>query len=172
MNRNLIFAIIASLLVFSSCDFFRKVAQRPTSEDIEKMRMEILSAEQTAHQARLDSLRKVEKQLADSLAIIDSIKQINGTILNPSAMGGLFASELDKTYYIIVGAFSDKRNADALISKISVKGYDSQLISFQNGFNAVALCPTNSIDSAYVSLKRLQKEKFCPPDAWILVNAK
>lgn len=163
--------ILAVMLTVTGCDFFRTLAGRPTSEDIENRRIEILKAEEAALQARVDSLRNVEqKMLQDSLNALDSIRQIGGTILNPAKYGGLFATKLEARYYIIVGAFRTRSNAEALLNTAAEKGFRPALISFRNGLIAVGLCPVNRLTDAYVELRKVKQEAFCPPDVWILLN--
>ena len=165
-----IIAVAAVLVLGTGCDAFRRLAGRPTSAEIEAMRVERALAQEAMHQARIDSLKKVEKQLADSLAILDSLRQMNGTILNPSKMGGLFTTKLDSRYYIVVGAMKQRANAEKLLKEVQSKGYVATLISFSNGFNAVGICRTDNLNQAFLSLKKVKEEPFCPPDVWILVN--
>ena len=54
---------LAVMMTVTGCDFFRTLAGRPTSEDIENRRIEILKAEEAALQARVDSLRNVEQKI-------------------------------------------------------------------------------------------------------------
>ena len=113
MKKSCILLILISLLALTGCDFMRKLAGRPTSEDVEAMRLEILRAEEAALQARLDSLRNVEQRMVqDSLNALDSIRQLGGSILNPASLGGLFATKLEARYYIILGSFRSRANAD------------------------------------------------------------
>lgn len=170
MKKSLIILIAAVLAFAPGCDTFRKLAGRPTSEEIAEMKARIDSIEEARHQARIDSLRLVEKAMADSIAVLDSIKQINGTILNPSELGGLFTTKLDFRYYIVVGAFHSRTNAENLLTKVNGEGYTGTLISFRNGFNAVGICPTDMLQEAFNDLKKVKEEDFCPDDVWILVN--
>ena len=101
---------------------------------------------------------------------MDSLAQIRGTILNPSEMGGLFTTRLDSRYYIVVGSFRSRHNAEALFSTVSEKGYSPILVNFRNGFNSIAISPTDSLREAFRSLKSVREEAFCPDDVWILVN--
>ena len=123
LNR-IIGIILAALLLLpvSGCDAFRKLAGRPTAEEIELMRI------------------------------------------------GLFTTKLDFKYYIVVGSFKSRHNAESLLSTVAEKGYKPILISFRNGFNAIAVAPTNSLREAFSSLKNVRTEAFCPDDVWILVN--
>jgi len=168
--------IVLSVILLTGCDGLRKLAGRPTSAELESLRLEVMEARESEQarlaeqQARIDSLRRVEQALADSLALLDSLKQMHGTILNPSAMGGLFTTKLDYRYYIIVGAFSYRNNAEKLLNKVNEAGYSGTLISFRNGYNAIGVAPSDDLNSALSSLVAVKKESFCPPDAWILVN--
>lgn len=164
--------MIAVMLMMSGCDFMRKLAGRPTSEDIENKRIELLRAEEAALQARLDSLRLVEqKMLQDSLNALDSIRQLGGSILNPASLGGLFATKLEARYYIILGSFRSRANAEGLFNTARNAGYRPALISFgKGGLIAVGVSPVNRLSDALSALGEVKKEKFCPDDVWILVN--
>lgn len=170
MKKSIILMLMVALPLLTGCDFFRKLAGRPTSEDIESKRIAIMRAEEAAHLARLDSIRLEHQKVADSLAMMDSIKQQGGSILNPSSLGGLFATKLQARYYVIVGSFRSRANAESLLRKASVLGYSPALISFNNGLIAVGVAPANNIKEAYSSLTKVRLEKFCPSDVWILVN--
>lgn len=170
LMKKSLFILLAAMLSLTGCDFLRSLAGRPTSEVIESRRLEILRAQEAVEQARLDSLRQEQKMVLDSIAALDSIRQQGGTILNPAQLGGLFATKLEARYYIIIGAFSKRSNAEALMTKVSEVGYSPALISFRNGKIAVGLCPVNTLPDALTSLMTVKEEPFCPSDAWILVN--
>ena len=101
---------MVSLLSLTGCDMFRRLAGRPTGKELEQMRLEMMQRQEAEHRERIDSLRKVEAALADSIAVLDSIRQMHGTILNPSDIGGLFTTRLDSRYYIVVGSFKSREN--------------------------------------------------------------
>ena len=170
MKKSMILMLMVALPLLTGCDFFRKLAGRPTSEDIENKRIAIMRAEEAAHQARLDSIRIEHQKVVDSLAMMDSIKQQGGSILKPSSLGGLFATKLQARYYVIVGSFRSRANAESLLKKASVLGYSPALISFNNGLIAVGVAPADNIKDANSSLRKVRLEKFCPSDVWILVN--
>jgi len=172
MKKIYIILIALSVMTFTGCDFMRKLAGRPTSEDLELKRIELLKAEEAALQARLDSLRNVEqKMIQDSLNALDSIRQLGGSILNPASLGGLFATKLEARYYIILGSFRSRANAEALFNVAKGAGYRPALISFgKGGLIAVGVSPVNRLADAYESLNSVRKESFCPKDVWILVN--
>ncbi len=172
MKKIHIMLALFTLMAVTGCDFMRKMAGRPTSEDIENMRIEILKAEEQALLARLDSLKAVEqKMMQDSLDALDSIRQLGGSILNPAAMGGLFATKLESRYYIILGSFRTRAYAEALFNVAKDAGYRPALISFgKGGLIAVGVSPVNRLQDAVSALNEVKKEPFCPKDVWILVN--
>ena len=153
----------------SGCDFLRSIAGRPTSADIEAKRL-LIEREEAAHRARLDSLAAIRKQVTDSLALLDSIRIMNGTIVEKRQLNRLSTTSLSRRYYIIVGSFGDRSNALRLSKAIKSKGYETELIPYKNGFTAVGVCPTDSLSSVCASLRKVRGESFCPADAWILNN--
>ncbi len=170
MNKVIVLLMGVSLFALTGCDFFRTLAGRPTSEEIEVRKLEILKAEQAAAQAILDSIKREQQIALDSLAALDSIKQFGGTVLNPAKLGGLFTTRLEARYYVIVGAFMFRSNAEALLKKAKAAGYQPAIINFNNGMNAVGLAPCSNIVDAKEALKSVRKESFCPKDVWILLN--
>ncbi len=165
-----IISAVSMLLPLAGCDMFRSLAGRPTAEEVELMRIEKLKAEEAVRRHRVDSLARLQAEMEDSLAIMDSLSQIQGTILNPSEMGGLFTTRLDSRYYIVVGSFRSRHNAESLFSEVSANGYHPILINFRNGFNSIAVSPSDSLREAFRALKTVKAEPFCPDDVWILVN--
>jgi hypothetical protein len=172
MKKSYILLILAALLMLTGCDFMRRLAGRPTSEIVEQKRVELLRAEEEALQARIDSLRNAEqKMIQDSLNALDSIRQLGGSILNPASLGGLFATKLESRYYVILGSFRTRSNAEGLFKVAKNAGYKPALISFgKGGLIAVGVTPVNNLPDAYAALSEVRKEKFCPKDVWILVN--
>ena len=177
MKRISLLLVIISAFLLTGCDFFRTLAGRPTSKDIEAKQVSVLLAEKAELMAANESLEakynKVLNELhfvKDSLNALDSISQYGGTVLNPTTLGGLFSTKLEARYYVIVGAFKYRSNAETLFKTAQKKGYKPALISFRNGRMAVGLCPSNNIKEAFEGLKKVKQETFCPSDVWVLRN--
>lgn len=167
--------IMAAAVLVTGCDFVRTLAGRPTSAQLEQMRLNRIAAEEAAHQARLDSMAKAEKALAESLAareaqLLDSLTQARGTVLNPSTLGGLFTTRLESKYYIIVGAFRTRSYAERKLNQCNGAGYTATIISFRNGLLAVGICPSDNLEETLKTLKQLRGTDVCPQDGWILMN--
>ena len=158
------------LLAVTGCDFMRKLGGRPTSEDIEKARVEKLLAQEAALKASLDLLKAEKQSVQDSIDALELFVQQGGTVLNPSKLGGLYTTKLQYKYYVIIGAFRTRSNAEALFNKAESAGYRPVLISFRNGLLAVGLSPADECSNAMEMIKSIRQEPFCPADVWILVN--
>ena len=114
---------------------------------------------------------KAEKQsIQDSIDALELFVQQGGTVLNPSKLGGLYTTKLQYKYYVIIGAFRSRSNAEALFAKAETAGYAPVLISFRNGLLAVGLSPADECRNAMEMVKSIKQEAFCPADVWILVN--
>ncbi len=174
MRKSVFLLMLIMLVSLTGCDFLRAVAGRPTGKDIEEKRIAIMKAEEKALQARLDSIRLVEeKRLADSLASaasMDNMKAAGVLMSGPSRIGGVSGPELESGYYIIVGAFRDRKNAEKLFNMASEKGYSPVLIECRSGMTAVGAGASDSMTSIEETYARLRQETFCPKEAWILIN--
>lgn len=170
MKKSLIFFLVAAAVSLSGCDFFRKVAGRPTSGDIESKKAEIQRTEARAKQAKIDSLEAVKKMMADSLAALDSLREMKSSLVESVSFGGLYNTELESRYYVVVGAFRNRENADRLLQTVLEKGFYPTIIHFGNGLVAVGVAQCNKLSDALLSLKSVKREDFCPDDVWILVN--
>ena len=175
MKRSVILALLAAALVLTGCDFVRKLAGRPTKAQLEDIRISRMMEEELRHQARLDSMERVKRQMADSLAaleahLLDSLSQAKGTILNPSKLGGLYTTKLETRYCIVVGAFRNRAYAERKLLSCNEAGYTATIISFRNGLNAVSVCPSDDLNEVLRTLRALRGNGICPSDGWILVN--
>lgn len=180
MVKSLIPVSLSALLLLTSCDMVRKLAGRPTSEDLEIKKLEMIGIQSDLQRMR-DSVAQAA-HVADSLARVDSLASANaafleklggqerGTLLNPASLGGLFTTNLDYHYYVIVGAFKERANAEKMLGIVNEAGYVGTMIAFRNGLNAIGLCQTDDLNKAFQSRNKVSQESFCPDDVWILVN--
>jgi hypothetical protein len=167
-------AFLLTVLVCGGCDMFRALAGRPTSSDIEAMRVEI-AARVAAEAARQDSLeraaREAEAAAARSAAALDTLLAMRGYLRTPASLGGLTdEGGPSAKYSIVIGSYLDKANAVKYSGKLTADGYPAEAVRFRNRFTAVCVCPTDDPAEILASLRRVKKEKFCPKEVWILVN--
>lgn len=185
MKRTYIVVMLAALMLVTGCDFFRRVAGRPTSADIEEKKVQIAryeeeQAELAREQARLDSLAAVrererlarEKVERDSLAAVQALKDKGCMMYELASLKGLSSGELDHRYYFVVGSFRDGANADKFIRKVAKDTLMSPVkMHFRTGMIAVGVCPHDKIAEMASVIDDVRAKSFCPKDAWILVNA-
>jgi hypothetical protein len=169
MRAATIIAVFTAMLcLLGGCDFFRQLAGRPTSRDIAAKRVQI-EQEAVAHQRRLDSLKAVQKQISDSLATLDSLRNAKEALVSSKHLSSV-GQVLPYRYYVLIGTFGSPGNADRQAARAEAAGYPATLIPLRNGFTAVGISPSNSLIAVSESLKIIQRESFCPSDACILNN--
>ena len=161
-------AICLCICILCSCDMFRSLAGRPTSDIIEQKKV-LLALRRRTEQARLDSLAKAQKHLADSLAAMDSIRSCGMLLRTPDEARGLSSVGLEKKYYVILGTFSDRTNADAFVRKLPAESKPA-IFRLRNGFSVVTACQSDDPQEFYSRLSGLRAAKKCSADAWIFVN--
>ena len=171
MRKSVIFLILAATLTLTGCDFFRVLAGRPTSKDIDTKRVQIMKAEEAALQARLDSIRRAEEKIvSDSLAALDSLAAQGVVISDASRLGGLVEEDRGPRYRIVIGVFRERNNAAKLASQVEAGGYAAELMDCGRGMIAVGVCPSDRIAQTFEDLTQLRSKSFCPKDSWILLN--
>ena len=128
------FVLLCILPSLTSCDYIRRSLGKPTSEDINRIRLEQVVLEQ----ARADSIARVQ-------AVADSIKAAE-------------AQSLTMRYYIVVGSFKVDGNAQSLAEKLQVQGYDAMIMDFFKGMKSVAISGSNDKDAIDQELSRLKSD--------------
>lgn len=172
-----IFLLTLIVVSVSGCDFFRILAGRPTSGDIEVKKLEIQRVKAEALQAREDSIQRARlvrqrDSLArlDSIAAVDSIVAQTGPIFTPARFRGLVSGEFQAHYYVIVGVFRSANNAEMFRRNVDKRGYESTLFHFKNGIYAIGVNPTHKIREVQRSLQTVSQDSFFPKGLWVLKN--
>ena len=166
MDRKMLAVLALVMALASGCDWIRAKLDMPTSEDIAKKKELI---------AQKEAAEKAAAAVADSLVAADSTVQQVTPEPEPSkpeiqkpepASSGLNItphSNLDKTYYIIVGAFK----TDELVAK-SLKDNNGILetpFAFSgNGLKYVAIGGYETLDEARKALVQAHQKV---PEAWV-----
>lgn len=158
------------MFVVGSCDFFRSLAGRPTSDEIAAKRELIVLAEKMKKNAE-DSLRKAEqKRISDSLYVAEALAGEDGKGVLRTGAKSIREGQLESAYIVMIGTFSESRNAGRLAEKAEEAGFEPLLLECRNGFTAVGINPGNSLTDAYFTLCKAREHDFCPKDAWILAR--
>ena len=182
-------ALAVSVCLLGGCDFFRVLAGRPTSREIEAKRKTILALDQDtlAQQPAAPAVQPAQADLPDT-----EPKQAPGTTVTteprtapantrpkaPAEAGNakistrssdtFTQSRPEYRYYVMIGTFGSRENAVRLASKAEAAGYQTALLPFKSGLTAVGVSPSNDLDAVCAALEKLRSEAFCPKDAWIL----
>lgn len=165
--------MLVALTVFTGCDAFRKLAGRPTSEDIREKRSQIAMLVE-AEKHRADSLEAALAAVKAQEKAWRDLSEVPGSpeFVTLSSLGGLASKDmaLDNHYYIIIGAFKEIANAGKMLKNVTDAGFSGTIINFSSGLNGVGACPSDNLDSILDGMEKLKKEPFYPAEAWILVN--
>ena len=178
MKKSYILLFAAVMMTVTGCDFFRKLAGRPTSDVIEVKRQEMiadLEAKAARQKAVEDSLELVAKNEADSIEACRYIKENGVRLYTSSSLGGIvedgvWPQDDGFRYRVIVGSFRDKVNAQKKLEEVGEAGdFAPHFIRMRNGMIAVGTCPVNKIHYALAGFNELRRLGACPDDAWILM---
>lgn len=100
--------------------------------------------------------------------LLDSLDRTPGTILSPDRLGGI-VGDCPK-YSIIVGAFRTKALAEKRLKYFQDAGHPGMMVEFKNGLYAVAVYPSDDLDSTIKTLEVHRADGLFPNDSWILVR--
>ena len=144
--------LIPVALAATGCDFFRKLAGRPTSDQIAAM-AEAIRLEESARIA--DSLRKaLAEPHEDSAAIA------------PAAAAPAPAGDL-KRFYVVMASFGNSANANKYASILEAKGYPATILK-RGSYQVVAVCGTDDEAAIKQSFDEIRRQDFCPQGVWII----
>lgn len=163
MDKRLLIVLLFSAFLFSGCDWIRAKLDMPTSEDIARKKEQI---------ARAEAAKAAAASVSDTASSVDTTSvqtNADSTAAKPaeqtsgSALSLIPRSSLDKTYYIIVGAF----RTDQLVAR-SLKDNEGILeapFAFEgNGLKYVAIGGYDTLEEARKALYTAHQKA---PEAWV-----
>ena len=185
MRKALPHIVLLLLVAYAAtgCDFFRRLAGRPTSSEIEAMRQAIALKEEARKQEAPDTVSAVPETVAvqeapkatEAPKTAEAPKTVETPkpAVQPAPVKETVSSsstEADgkKRYYIIVASFSKIENAERCAERMADRGYPGELLKFKGGYTAVGVLGTDDMQEAQASLKELKRQDFCPQGVWIL----
>lgn len=169
MDRKMLAVLALVMALASGCDWIRAKLDMPTSEDIAKKK-ELIAQKEAATRVA-DTLQAVDSTAQTSIAEADTAKTETPVSRpevqkpEPAASGLNITphSNLDKTYYIIVGAFK----TDELV-KASLKQHEGILetpfVFSGNGLKYVSIGGYATLEEARVALSQAHQKV---PEAWV-----
>ena len=175
-NAAIIVVSLTLLLTAGGCDFFRGIAGRPTSADIEAKRIRIEKVQErerfvrdSLERARADSAALAQMAVTDSLHAVDTLTVI-GKLHRASAYVNIPQARLKSRYALVVGVFSDEKNAGRLCGRYMEQGFDAYVLRYRSGLSAVLVAPCEKIADALRSYRAVRALPFGPKECWVLVN--
>ncbi len=169
MRKILAYLFLAAIVLLAGgCDFMRSLAGRPTSADIAAKRAVIEKFEQQ----KLASAPK-DTVTSDTQAVSEEpVKAETDAMASDTKAPAKEErrSSLSRRCYIVVGAFSERTNAEKMVEMLAKSGFPATLINQTNGMTTVGACPTDDYAEAQKSLDALLGLSYVPDDAWILVK--
>ncbi|MBO4476437.1 MAG: SPOR domain-containing protein [Bacteroidales bacterium] len=175
-KMTLVIALALAASLVSGCDFFRTLAGRPTSRDIEakRARLELASRRE---QARQDSLARVKAEeearalaaVADSLHAIDTLTHI-GKLHKASSYVNIPAKRLRSPYAVVVGVFSTEANAERLAKRYEAEGFEAYVLKYYSSLCAVLVSPCDKIADALSAYRRVRALPYASKETWVLSN--
>ena len=178
-KAKIIVAFAVGVCLLCGCDFFRVLAGRPTSREIETKR-KLIGLDSEGHLLQEDSTLSLQAQLPDTLSeaaaaqpTLEQLLKIDPQEPQPKvAVNTRRADEFsivpDYRYYVAVGTFGNRDNANRQGGKAGAAGYPVELLPLKDGKTIVAVCGSNDLSAAKAWLVHLRTEAFCPKDAWVL----
>lgn len=151
-------SLLTLLFAVSGCDFVRKMAGRPTSEEI---------AEKAARIKALEQARNSEPA-ADTLWLDTMKSELDVPVIGTRHMQKVLVTPLDHKYYVMLGTFAQKSNATGLRKWVASSGYDARIIEYENGLSSVVVDCGDDYDVFKANLQKIRRQSFCPKDICVL----
>ena len=176
--------LIPVALAATGCDFFRKLAGRPTSDQIAAM-AEAIRLEESARIA--DSLRKALAEPQEDSAAIAPAPATPATqaASTPTASSPVTATTTPATapsapataapapagdlkrFYVVMASFGNSANANKYASILEAKGYPATILK-RGSYQVVAVCGTDDEAAIKQSFDEIRRQDFCPQGVWII----
>ena len=141
-------------------------------ETVEPAAAEPLAAEPAAEPAPAEPAAEpvaAEPQAVEE-KIISNIGQKTGFLkVSVSYNNVKLLNSVESGYYILIGTFRQKANADRLAKQAEKAGQEVTRLEYANGRTSIALRRSDNLSDAFVALGEVRKLSFSPKDACILV---
>lgn len=177
----LLICLLASMPMLTGCDFLRTVAGRPTSADLQAKLVSINRSSVEREKAARDTVAAARDTLGQNPEPVDSTeaapeqtpaaqKQAAETApqVQPALEKEQPAAEPVRTrppYYVIVGTFSIRENAEKYAGELQGKGYKAKAFP-SRGMVAVGVYPDDPSVPSDVFLSKVLSDPSFPKDAW------
>lgn len=110
-----------------------------------------------------------------SLALMlafSSCKSIKDLVVKEEKVEVVNKSIVKQTYYVIIGSFSEKANADKYMTEIKGKQFSPVLLRNAEGLYRVSVYSTNSERAARQQISTIRQNHPVHKDVWLLISKK
>ncbi|MBQ7222518.1 MAG: SPOR domain-containing protein [Bacteroidales bacterium] len=147
------FVLFVGCALISGCDTVRAFFGMPTSEDLQRLRDE-------------QELAVVAETIETDTVLV--VKEEPRVILNEDVT----LSQLDKSYYVALGMFSQASNAEKLAAQLVENGFDAIKVHRPSGKIMVLTCGSDDYEEVLKKRTDVLLLPFCPTDATFYDNTK
>lgn len=155
--------------MLSGCDFLRKVAGRPTSQELQEKYTRHIERQKAIE----DSIR-VERELQEKLARELLYRQAGverldsmGVKVSSVFSYGTPINEIRDRFTVIAGVFKTKSKSDELMATMMKRGYEPYFLNFEGGVRALALMGDDDIHHLADRIQSGFDSAKCPRQIWI-----
>jgi len=179
----------------SGCDLLRGIAGLPTAEEVEKMAEAIekkkaetsdtlaVQSEQVpdsvsvvaeAVEAAPEAVTPVQVKTAEAAPVkaaagpVASFDSFGYNVMAYSPQKHKYTKAPEKGYYLMIGYFNSKENAENLVANAKKDGFEALILQNTNGASSVALVHTATSGEMAQVLKKASTLSYVPKSAWIL----
>ena len=147
--KKILIAVVSllPLLGLSGCDLVRASLGKPTSADLQALRL----AREAREQAVRDSLAAVEAERA-ALEAAKAEEEAAATL---------------KRYYAVAGAFQGETGARIFEEKLKENGFKVRTFDFKSGLKVVCVEGSDSLEVVRRDMAAIKKLKIAPSDPWV-----
>ena len=169
--------IVLLVLVVTGCDFFRMVAGRPTSSELEARRVENTLRERAEREAQAraqavrDSIAAAEKAVVDSTAAESFFRELRVMRIPSRSLRGLKTDDFPYRYCLVLAGFSQPGHGEKFSEQLKAAGYEPAILRYtRSSSTVVGICPTNRFGDLKEAYEKVRTEKFFSRDAWIFIK--
>lgn len=161
--------LLTAVLLFSGCDRIRSMMGKPTSKDLERLKVEA----EAQRKAERDSLARAEEAAA-----ADTVAAAAAPVVTPEkpapkpAASSSFAPATGlQRYSVMVGSYVKDYNVRAMKRRMEKRGETVLVIPFKSGFTGVSVLTTDNYADARTKLREMIASGSVPSDSWIYDTA-
>lgn len=170
--------LILSFLTLQGCDFLRRVAGRPTSDDLQAKAHAIELRDKSVSDSLERERERIRQELVaaeaarlDSLETVRQFEQMDVRLSSVFTYGAPLVP-LQHKYNMICGVFRKADVARRHFNKLEQIGFEPAFIDFEGGVKALCVASSDRLSDLYAVYVHGRNIKAIPADSWVYVASK